>query len=130
MIKCVWFFSLFFSCNFQSLIVSISKVSTAAVTYSFVCLLFLFLAWITARLWSFYYKVWFDSKHSRLGMTAVLLHCGVTRLATRVPVCRAQVHRKHGERGAVMSLLKVQESSLDVCVPWIHHIYLLSFPSL
>lgn len=27
-----------------------------------------------------------------------------------------------------MSLLKVQESSLDVCVPWIHHVYLLSLP--
>lgn len=32
------------------------------------------------------------------------------------------------EEGSVASLLKVQESSLEVCVAWIHHIYLLSFP--
>lgn len=119
----------FFS-NYQTLIVSIVSVTTARVIFCFVCQLLLLLAWITARLWSFYYKVWFDSKHLQLGITAVLLQYGVTRLATRVHVCRAQVHRKHGEREAVMSLLKVQESSLDVCVPWIHHIYLLSFPSL
>lgn len=109
----------------KGLIVSISNISTVVVICSFCCQLLLLVAWTTAQLWSFYYKLWFDSKPSQLGTIAVLLQCGVTRLASRVHVCRTQVDRKHGERDSYVFIKSTRKQLRRLCSLDTPHLFII-----
>lgn len=78
---------------------------------------------------------WHEILLHGLKITAGLAFCHVTIRAATRRACLPCTGAGDGQQTAresrtVVSLLKVQESSLEVCVPWIHHLYLFPVPPL